>query len=152
MKFLYDERTRAVAAGAACLRVRHVSSEDELARLATEEGVQERMARREGAIIEQIVRECERAIEEDGAQAIVFGCTCMAPVGPQVAARLRVPVIEASRAGYLAAVATARRPPAALCEPRTARPTLIPSIVDASVAGAAGALAPASGECPVCIF
>ena len=110
MKFLYDERTRAVAAGAACLRVRHVSTEDELPRLASEQGVQRRMARREVAIIEQIVRECERAIREAGAQAIVLGGTCMAPVGPQITACVGVPVIEGSRAGYRAAVAAALGP------------------------------------------
>lgn len=152
MKFLYDERTRAVAAGAACLRVRHVSTEDELQHLGSEQGVQQRMARREAAIVEKIVRECERAIGEEGAQAIVLGCTCMAPVGPQVAARLGVPVVEGSRAGYLAAVAAVSAPPAAACGPRTARATLIPSIVDAFVSGARGAESAAMpAECPVCI-
>ncbi len=152
MKFLYDERTRTVTAGAACLRVRHVSTEDELQRLATEQGVQERMARREGLIIDLIVAECERAIREDGAQAIVLGCTCMAPVGPQVSARVGVPVVEGSRAGYLAAVAAARMPMPVSTEPRTARATLIPSIVDSFVSGVPGTCATVdSTECPVCI-
>ena len=153
MQFIYDERTRAVAAGAACLRLRHVSAEDELLRLGTEEGVQERMARQEDAIVLRIVRECERAIRDDSAQAIVLGCTCMAPVGPQVAAALGVPVIEGSRVGYLAAVAAARSPAAALALPRTGRATLIPAIVDAYVDGATGAQAlTAPAECPVCVF
>ena len=153
MKFLYDERTRTVAAGAACLRVRHVSAEDELLRLATEQGVQERMARRDGTIIESIVRECERAIREDGAQAIVLGCTCMAPVGPQITACVGVPVIEGSRAGYRAAVAAALGPRPAGSGPRTVRATLIPSIVDAFVSGESGARqAAALAECPVCVF
>jgi allantoin racemase len=153
MKFVYDERLRSCAAGRACLAVRHVSAEDELLRLASEDGVQQRMARGEGAIIERIVAECERAIAEDGAQAIVLGCTCMAPVGPQVAARVEVPVIEGSRAGYLAAVAAARQPSDAPSGPRTARGSLIPSIVDAYVdAHPDAATLPASGECSVCVF
>ena len=153
MKFLYDERTQSVASGAACLRVRHVSTEDELLRLATESGVQERMARGEAAIIDRIVDECERAIREDGAQAIVLGCTCMAPVGPQITARTGVPVIEGSRAGYLAAVAAASASRPAGTGPRTLRATLIPSIVDAYVNGAVGAQqATALAECPVCVF
>ena len=152
MKFLYDERTRAVAAGTACVRVRHVSPEEELQRLATEQGVQERMARREGQIIDLIAAECERAIREDGAQAIVLGCTCMAPVGPQVSARVGVPVIEGSRTGYLAAVAAARMPQPAVSGPRTSRATLIPAIVDSFVGGMPGASAvTAAAECPVCI-
>ena len=152
MQFIYDERRRAVAAGAACLRVRHLSAEDELLRLGTEQGVQERMARREDAIVRQIVRECERAIDDDGAQAIVLGCTCMAAVGPQVSAAVDVPVIEGSRVGYLAAAAAARQAPGPVALPRTARGTLVPAIVDAYVSGALGAqAAPAAAECPVCI-
>ena len=153
MKFIYDERIRAVAAGAACLRVRHVSPEDELLRLGTEAGVQARMARRENAIVESIVRECERAIGEDGAQAIVLGCTCMAPVGPQVAAAVGVPVIEGSRAGYMATVAAAMAPAAPAAGPRTARATLIPSIIESYASGTRGAqAAPAPAQCPVCVF
>ncbi len=153
MKFIYDERTRAVAAGAVCLRVRHVSAEDELLRLGQAHGVQERMARHEDAIIGLIARECERAIVEDGAQAIVLGCTCMAPVGPQVASAVGVPVIEGSRAGYRAAVAAAQAQQAPPAGPRTARATLIPSIVDAYVSGAPGTQAASvPAECQVCVF
>lgn len=149
MRFIYDERRRAVAAAAACLRVRHLSAEDELPRLGTERGVQERMARREDAIVRRIVRECERAMHDDGAQAIVLGCTCMAAVAPQGLAAVGVPVIEGSRVGYLAAVAAARQAPGPVTLPRTARATLIPAIVDAYVNG--GPAAPAAGECPVCV-
>lgn len=153
MKFLYDERIRACAAGAACLAVRHVSAEDELQRLAADEGVQARMARGEDAIVDRIILECERAIAEDGAQAIVLGCTCMAPVGPRVAARVGVPVIEGSRAGYLAALSAALQPRAPAPGPRTGRASLIPSIVDAYVDTHPDAAAlPALGECSVCVF
>lgn len=153
MTFLYDERTHAVAAGANCLRVRHVSAEDELLLLGGAQGVQERMARGEQAIIEKIVRECERAIREDGAQAIVLGCTCMAPVGPQVAAAVGVPVIEGSRIGYLAAAAAVGKPVAPAAGPRTVRASLIPSIVDSYVSAAAGSqAAPVPAECQVCVF
>lgn len=152
MEFIYAERTRAVAAGTACLRVRHVSAEDELQRLGSEQGVQQRMARREEAIVLKIVRECERAIREDGAQAIVLGCTCMAPVWPLVAAQVGVPVVEGSRAGYLAAVAATRQSAVQAVGPRTQRAALIPAIVDAYVnAGSAIQAAPAATECQVCI-
>lgn len=151
MKFLYDERTRNVSAGANCRRVRHLSDEAELLRLSTVDGVQERMARAEETIIDRIVRECERAISEDGAQAIVLGCTCMAPVGPQVAARISVPVVEGSRAGYRAAVAAAYRAPAAPTGPRTVRDRLIPAIVDAyRDANPRPVEAPLPETCPVC--
>ncbi|MFN0163257.1 MAG: aspartate/glutamate racemase family protein [Burkholderiales bacterium] len=152
MKFLYDERTRNVAAGAACLKVRHVSDEAELQRLSAEDGVQGRMARAEDAIIDRIVRECEHAITEDGAQAIVLGCTCMAPVGPRIAARVNVPVVEGARAGYQAAVSAALHRPAVPSGPRTVRASLIPSIIDAYVGANPGAVqAKAKEACPVCV-
>ncbi|MBL8386159.1 MAG: aspartate/glutamate racemase family protein [Burkholderiales bacterium] len=155
MGFLYDERTRAVPAGAACVRVRHVSAEEELQRLGSADDVQQRMARREDAIVAAIVAECDRAVREDGAQAIVLGCTCMAPVGPAVAARVAVPVIEGSRAGYRAAVAALGEAPARR-GPRTGRAGLIPAIVDAYVGAGTGTAPPATGEaapadCPVCV-
>lgn len=154
MKFLYDERTRMTAAGAYCASVRHISPEDELTRLTAADGVQQRMGRREAAIVDRIVAECERAVREDGAQAIVLGCTCMAPVGPAVAARCSVPVIESSRAGFHAAVAAVTAGSKLDGRKRTERPTLIPAIVDAFVGNPA--TAPDAGgapreECPVCL-
>ncbi len=155
MKFLYDERTCMTAAGQACLGVRYISPEEELARLTTADGVQQRMGRREGAIIDRIVAECERAVREDGAQSIVLGCTCMAPIGPAVAARCPVPVIESSRAGFRAAVAAVRAGAMLDERKRTERPALIPAIVDAYVGGACalsqGTIAAAPDECPVCL-
>jgi allantoin racemase len=154
MKFLYDERTRMTAAGAHCASVRHISPEDELARLTSADGVQQRMGRREAAIIDRVVAECEHAVREDGAQAIVLGCTCMAPIGPAVAARCTVPVIESSRAGFRAAVAAVRAGSKLDARKRTERPTLIPAIVDAYV-GIPNALPDSTGatreECPVCL-
>ena len=58
MKFLYDERTRMTSAGTHCVAVRHVSPEDELTRLTSSDGVQQRMGRREAAIIDRVVAEC----------------------------------------------------------------------------------------------
>lgn len=154
MKFLYDERTRMTAAGAHCASVRHISPEDELARLTSADGVQQRMGRREAAIVDRIVAECERAVREDGAQAIVLGCTCMAPVGPAVAELCTVPVIESSRAGFNAAVAAVRAGAALPARKRTERPTLVPAIVDAFVGVGStkpGDALAAATECPICL-
>lgn len=153
--FLYDERLRNVPGGARCTGVRHVSREEELARLGAEDGVMARMARHEAPMIAALLRECEAAVREDGAEAIALGCTCMAPVGPLLAARCSVPVIESSRAGLRAAVAAARAgSPAA----RARNPRLVPSIVSAWQLGAedaAGRATDADGaeaaECSVCL-
>jgi allantoin racemase len=153
MAFLYTERLRAVPGGERCVAIRHVSTEAELQRVGSDAGVMERMARHETAVIEALARECEAAVRDQGAAAIALGCTCMAPIGPELAARCRVPVIEASRAGFMAAVAAARgvaeggaRPAAARCGDAT----LVPAIVGAWASSRAS-LPAVQGDCPVCI-
>ena len=44
-------------------------------------------------------------IREIAADTIMLGCTCMAPVGPDVAAQVNVPVFESMRTGYKTAEA-----------------------------------------------
>jgi len=151
MAFIYDERVRSVAGGDRCVSVRYLSPEAELARLGTDAGVQERMARLEDTIVERVAAECERTVREDGAQAIVLGCTCMAPIGPAVAARVSVPVIESARVGYLAAVAAIARPSDGNVRPLTQRPTLVTDLVDAALGVRVAAPASDEAECPVCI-
>jgi len=43
---------------------------------------------------ELVIRESRKAIEEDGAEAIVFGCLGLAGIGKEVQIRLGVPVID----------------------------------------------------------
>lgn len=50
-------------------------------------------------MIDRIVAVADRAVAA-GADTIVLGCTCMAPIGRAIAARMTVPVIEALSAGY----------------------------------------------------
>ncbi len=147
--FLYDERLRNVPGGECCTGVRHVSREEELARLGAEDGVMARMARHEAPVVAALLRECEAAVREDGAEAIALGCTCMAPVGPLLAARCSVPVIESSRAGLRAAIAAAATTAPAGPGGRTRNPRLVPAIVSAWQRGA-----PAdadAAECSVCL-
>ena len=159
MDFLYDERLRNVPGGELCTGVRHVSREEELARLGAEDGVMARMARHEAPIVAALLRECEAAAREDGAGAIVLGCTCMAPVGPLLAARCSVPVIESSRAGLRAAVAAARAAAQGAEQPagagpaaaaRARNPRLVPAIVSAWQLGERDAVAD-DASCAVCI-
>lgn len=153
MAFLYTERLRAVPGGERCVAIHHVSTEAELRRVGSDDGVMERMARHEAEVIDALARECEAAVREHGAEAIALGCTCMAPIGPELASRCRVPVIEASRAGFAAAVAAARgraeggsRPAGARCGDAT----LVPAIVGAW-ASTHATMPAVQGDCPVCI-
>lgn len=152
MDFLYEERLRATGLAALCTGIRHVGREDELQRLGHADGVMDRMARHESDIVGAIIAACEAVMREDGAEAIALGCTCMAPVGPQVAARITAPVYEPSRCGVEAAIAAGR---ADAHRDRDDRPIsrardtgLVPRIVAAwqQAGGGAGA-----GDCPVCV-
>lgn len=170
MRFLYDERLRACGLEDRCVAVHHLSGEDELRRLGAEDGVMARMHRGEGGVVARLAELCARAVGEDGAECIVLGCTCMAPIGPAVAAACSVPVIESSRYGYQATVAALRDPgrgEVAKAPARSARVGLVPGLVDAwfAASGASTAEAPGSAasaaprlapprdgsDCPVCI-
>ena len=48
----------------------------------------------------RIVDAINTAVAEDGADTIMLGCTCMAPVSPDIAERVSVPVFESMRTGY----------------------------------------------------
>ncbi|MCP5329134.1 MAG: aspartate/glutamate racemase family protein [Steroidobacteraceae bacterium] len=162
MGFLYDERLRACGLTGQCVAIHHLTGEDELVRLAAEDGVMARMHRGEHAVIAQLAALCAGAVQRDGAECLVLGCTCMAPIGPALAAACTVPVIEASRAGFLAAVEVLRDPSrrqAASAALRSRRTTLVPGLVDGWFAAARGrpaapspAAPPVDGsDCPVCI-
>jgi allantoin racemase len=153
MAHLYDERLRMLGLAAQCASIRHVSPESELARVGHDDGVMARMHRGEREVIARLVEECERAAREDGAEAIALGCTCMAPVGPAVAAACAVPVFESLRTGYLAAVEALHLHDASNTVARSSRLDLVPALVDAWLgARTLGAAAPSDGsDCPVCI-
>ena len=48
------------------------------------------------------MRECDRAIAEDGADTIMLGCTCMSPAADAIAARVDAPVLNPLSTGYKA--------------------------------------------------
>lgn len=43
---------------------------------------------------QRIRASCQRAVEEDGAEFIILGCTCMSPIAARIAAQCAVPVIN----------------------------------------------------------
>lgn len=156
MAHLYEERLRMLGLEALCAGIRHVSAEDELGRVGREDGVMARMHRGEPDVVARLVEACERAVREDGAAAIALGCTCMAPVGPAIAAACSVPVYEAARTGYRATVQAlleSRAAGAPATRPASTRTALVPALVDAWLgAGTPAAPAPQDGgDCPVCI-
>lgn len=151
MGFLYEERLRAVRGGSRCVAIRRISAERELERLGAPDGVMDRMARGESAVLHALLRECEAAIRDDGAAAIALGCTCMAPIGPALAAACRVPVYESSRTAMgaaLDAVAARTGSPA----PRARNARLVPGLVTGGLAAlnTGEDQAPDAGDCEPC--
>jgi allantoin racemase len=141
MRFLYDERLRALDMASRCAAIVHCSPEAELAHVGRDDGVMERMHRGEQDMLEQLIRACRKVLTDTGAQALVLGCTCMAPVGPSLAAALPVPVLESSRIGFRDAAAAALREDTLT---PTSSGTQIVALVDAWSG-------PVESECPVCI-
>jgi allantoin racemase len=125
LEFLYLERLGAVPGGELCTRVRYASDDDELGRIGGDESVIARMERRDGSMLERLVDECRRSVVEDGAEAVLLGCTCMARTAPLIEERFRdVPVIESARSALRAVLgaAPARRA-------RTPTAGLVPELV-----------------------
>ena len=146
LEFLYTERARTVPGGENCTGIRYASGDHELARLGEDESVIARMDRREEPVLDRIVEECRRSVEEDGAEAILLGCTCMAKTAPLIEERFQdVPVIEAARLALKAALVAA---PAH--RNRSGLTGVVPALVDTWVAGAPSPRLPDADECNVC--
>jgi allantoin racemase len=146
LEFLYAERTRTVPGGELCVGIRYASADLELDRLGESDSVVARMDRRDEPVLERIVDECRRSVDEDGAEVILLGCTCMAKTAPLIAERFRdVPVIESARSALLVtlAAAPARRA-------RSALAGLVPALMDTWLDAVPAPELPAE-ECEVCV-
>lgn len=139
MRFIYEDRLAATGLGGRCASIRHLGEPPD---------VMGRLERADADITARIVAACREAIAQDGAEAIAFGCSCMAPVHAAVAAAIPVPALCCSRDGFAMAVAAtlggwASSP---IAYPRVAAERA------ARLAGLARGAAPGAGEeaCPVC--
>lgn len=85
-----------------CVSIRCVSADDEFDSLSEEENFVTDMRRGEITQQDRIVRQCEKALSEDGADTIMLGCTCMSPIAHEIAARVDAPVLNPLTTGYKA--------------------------------------------------
>lgn len=157
MGFLYEERLQATGLQSLCRSIRHASEEDELHRLGDDNGVMPRMARHEPSVIASLRTLCEAAVKDDGAAAIVLGCTCMAPIGELLQTDCPVPVIESSRAALRAALTAGRTAlgttgqTRSIWSGRVRNPALIPALVSRWTEGGVEGAPPPESDCPVCV-
>ena len=102
MNFIYTGLLRLYRMKERFVSVRFVSANDELATLSKDKNFITDMRSGEVTQQDRIVAMCNRAIEEDGADTIMLGCTCMSPIAADIAARVKVPVLNALTTGYKA--------------------------------------------------
>lgn len=100
LNFIYDERLRNSGMTDRCASVRNVLSDAEVNGIEGAGSAVSGLKDGNASLVDRIVAEIEKAVAEDGADTIMLGCTCMAPVGPEIAKRSNVPVLESMRTGY----------------------------------------------------
>lgn len=146
-EFLYRERLNMVPGGEQCVGTRYASADHELDQLGTEDSVIARMDRREEPVIDRLVEECRRSVADDGAEAVLLGCTCMAKTAPLIRDRFSdVPLIESAQSALKVALAAlpARRN-------RTALAGLVPQLVDSWLGAGPAPQLPAAEDCEACV-
>jgi allantoin racemase len=146
-EFLYVERLKMVPGGEQCVGTRYASADHELDKLGTDESVIARMDRREESVLERLVEECRRSVADDGAEAVLLGCTCMAKSAPLLRQRFSaVPVIESARSALLVVLDAVPAP-----RNRTAIAGLVPQLVDSWIGAGPAPQLPTAEECDVCV-
>jgi allantoin racemase len=152
---LFDRVLARTDGGERCVGVRHVFDEDGIASLGGSEAVAGGIRSKHDAVVDEIIRTCRSAVE-DGAGAIVLGCTCMSPVAPMLADELGVAVLDPLSAGLLETIAalavgstTSRHRGVGGWRPSTlAEQAQVRTMIEAL---AASAEAPDAASCPVCV-
>lgn len=141
MNFVVTDLLRDYGHEAACLGIDNVGQEGDLDRLAGPDGYLADVKRGKAALLDAVHAAVARAAN-DGADAVLLGCTCMSPIADRIAEIAAIPVINPLAEGVKAALAA---PPIAQAPPlREGRIDLLRNMV-ASVADAP------IEDCPVCV-
>lgn len=99
LRFIFDERLASTGMANRCTEVISVLAAEEMKGRGDANDPVAQMRAGKAAVIDRIVTAAEGALSR-GADTIVLGCTCMAPIASQIAARLPVPVVDPMTAGY----------------------------------------------------
>ena len=99
LAFIYRSILSSAGADELCTSVHHLSSDPELVTLGHPGNFVERMQACSLTSMQQIRAACSEALERDGADVVILGCTCMQPVAALLA-HDGLPVIEPMTAGY----------------------------------------------------
>jgi len=97
---IYHERIRNCGMEQRCVSIRNVLSNSEAVKLSDGDDAVIQMRAGDSTILQRIIESVDNAVKQDGADTVLLGCTCMAPIGPIIADQCSVPVLEAMRTGY----------------------------------------------------
>ena len=100
LNFIFHERVNSCGMQSRCVSIRNVQQDREIEGIEDAGATTVRLQNHNDLLKSRIVDTIQSAVEEDGADTIMLGCTCMAPVGPDIASRVAVPVFESMRTGY----------------------------------------------------
>ena len=99
LRFIYDAVLAATDAASDCLSIHHLSEDRDLATLDQPDNFVRDMQACGMTTMARIREACRRGLEQDGADVIVLGCTCMQPTAALLEAD-GLPVIEPMVSGY----------------------------------------------------
>ena len=100
LRYLYEQLVADYGFADRCAGIRFVAEDAELASLDDDSNFVTEMRAGVDPMIGRIARAMAAAVEDDGADTILLGCTCMAPIAGRLAALTDVPVINPLNAGY----------------------------------------------------
>jgi allantoin racemase len=101
MAFIYEQVLRDSGATERCANIHYLTQPPDLETLGDEENFLTNMRACHAASIHSIEAACREALENDGAEVIVLGCTCMAPTYGILQQKLGgAKIIEPMTAGY----------------------------------------------------
>jgi allantoin racemase len=129
-----------------CASMRFVTTEAEMATIADPDSFYVRMRSRRRDMVERIGEHVRAAVEVDGADAVVLGCTCMVPVARDLAELTGAVIVNPLDAAVLHADTLVRMGLAQ--SPSAYRPAVTPQ--GATLAAMTAAAAPALGLDPAC--
>lgn len=99
LRFIYDHVLTATGATDRCRGIHHLSQDHDLDTLGEPHDFVQEMQSCSLTSMARIEAACRVALEQEGAEVIVLGCTCMQPVAGMLQAE-GIPVIEPMVAGY----------------------------------------------------
>jgi allantoin racemase len=83
-----------------CVSVRNITTDEEVAGIEGAGKAISELKEQSRSIQDRILEAIDLSVNKDSADTILLGCTCMAPVAPDIARQASVPVLDPMRTAY----------------------------------------------------